>query len=612
MMRLFASAVEEFVPPLATGRTPETSEARLIVEAESKLPEASFLTMPTVLNFVIAIFPVPVKLSPKVPRPIVVAPSRGPPSVIASPVRVRPLENVSGDSKPVALIVMLPGPGVIAIFVPAVRVAAVGAAPSEPISSWPFANAADSAIAPPEETMMRLFASAVEEFVPPLATGRTPETSEARLIVEAESKLPEASFLTMPAVLNFVIAIFPVPVKLSPKVPRPIVVAPSSGPPNAIAFPVRVRPLENVSGDSKPVALIVMLPGPGAIEIFVPAKREAATGAAPSEPISSWPFASADASTIAPPEETIRRLFASAVEEFVPPLATGRTPETSEARLIVEDESKLPEASFLTMPAVLNFEIAIFPVPVKLSPKVPRPIVVAPSSGPPSAIALPVRVNPLENVSGDSKPIALIVMLPGPGVIEIFVPAVSPAATGAAPMEPISSWPFASADDSTIAPPEETMMRLFASAVEEFVPPLATGRTPETSAVAKSTAFVAEPLPLKTDDSTMPDPESRIDAPVPTVIVAAVLAPVVIEEKGIPDCEERIGTQTGAAEVPALYSKRLFVVLKIRSPLAGLGIPARSPSVIRGARKPMLLAESSRIADWSGVAMPTPMFCTCE
>jgi hypothetical protein len=76
--------------------------------------------------------------------------------------------------------------------------------------------------------------------------------------------------------------------------------------------------------------------------------------------------------------------------------------------------------------------------------------------------------------------IAAIVMEPAPLVTVIPVPGVIAVATGAAPVDPTKIWPLVNAAASTIAPPDETIIRLLFRAVEELVPPFAMGRIPET------------------------------------------------------------------------------------------------------------------------------------
>jgi hypothetical protein len=64
-------------------------------------------------------------------------------------------------------------------------------------------------------------------------------------------------------------------------------------------------------------------------------------------------------------------------------------------------------------------------------------------------------------------------------------------------------------------------------AVVPPVPPFATGKTPETSAVARSTASLVEPVDLNVVASMEP-PAARIEAPLPTDIAALTFVPVVI------------------------------------------------------------------------------------
>src|SRR5262245_26875102 len=73
---------------------------------------------------------------------------------------------------PVAVeaIVIVPAPGVMVTPVPAVRLAATGAAPVEPIRSGPLVSAAASLMAPLWLVMIRLLLRAVVLLVPPRAT----------------------------------------------------------------------------------------------------------------------------------------------------------------------------------------------------------------------------------------------------------------------------------------------------------------------------------------------------------------------------------------------------------------------------------------------------------
>lgn len=47
-------------------------------------------------------------------------------------------------------------------------------------------------------------------------------------------------------------------------------------------------------------------------------------------------------------------------------------------------------------------------------------------------------------------PVALMVIVPGPFVIDIFVPAVSPEPTGGAPVEPINTCPLARGTETSV------------------------------------------------------------------------------------------------------------------------------------------------------------------
>jgi hypothetical protein len=75
-----------------------------------------------------------------------------------------------------------------------------------------------------------------------------------------------------------------------------------------------------------PVLETVIAPTPTLMEIPSPLVRVAGTGDKPVDPINSWPFVSAGASTIAPLVEIMMRLLTSAVPLLVPPRAMGSTP----------------------------------------------------------------------------------------------------------------------------------------------------------------------------------------------------------------------------------------------------------------------------------------------
>jgi len=73
------------------------------------------------------------------------------------------------------------------------------------------------------------------------------------------------------------------------------------------------------------------------------------------------------------------------------------------------------------------------------------------------------------------------VIVPAPFVTDIWLAVpVSVVATGAAAVLPTNSCPFVRAAASTMAPVDDTIMRLFDKVAEEFVPPLAVGNVPVT------------------------------------------------------------------------------------------------------------------------------------
>ncbi len=138
------------------------------------------------------------------------------------------------------------------------------------------------------------------------------------------------------------------------------------------------------------------------------------------------------------------------------------------------------------------------------------------------------------------------------------------------------------------------------------VPPLATGKTPATSDVFKSTASVVEPVPINLFDSTVPPPKAIV-APDPTVIVAVVFVPDEIRLKGTVAIDETMPTHC----VPLKYSNLCVSRLYITKPVAGLEIAFLWVVVNRGTRKPCEVEYNSKIAELSGVVVPIPTFC-CE
>lgn len=113
----------------------------------------------------------------------------------------------------------------------------------------------------------------------------------------------------------------PVPPFATARVP-PSVIVPDAviGPPVAVK-PV-VPPLTSTLVTVPPVApgaAMVKEPAPGVSVMPVPAVSDAATGAPPVLPSSTWPSVSAAASTIAPALLTMMRSLFNAAALFVPP-----------------------------------------------------------------------------------------------------------------------------------------------------------------------------------------------------------------------------------------------------------------------------------------------------
>ena len=111
-----------------------------------------------------------------------------------------------------------------------------------------------------------------------------------------------------------------------------------------------------------------------------------------------------------------------------------------------------------------------------------------------------------------AKPVAAMVIEPAPSVMEILAPSVKVVATGAAPVEPIKSWPEVKvvAVIGEVPPP---MIMPLAAKVVAPVPPLTTDRVEE-----EVKGDVPPPI--------MMSPLERVEAPVPPTLTARVVVAV--------------------------------------------------------------------------------------
>src|SRR3989344_522535 len=141
---------------------------------------------------------------------------------------------------------------------------------------------------------------------------------------------------------------------------------------------------------AKPVAAMVIEPAPSVMEILAPSVKVVATGAAPAEPIKSWPEVKVVAVIGEVPPPMIMPLAAKEVAP-VPPLTTERVEEE------VTGEVPLP---IRMSPAVSEVE----PVPPTLTAKVEVPVTAEPA--PP-----PTKICPAETVSKVRESVILTVPL---------------------------------------------------------------------------------------------------------------------------------------------------------------------------------------------------------
>ena len=162
----------------------------------------------------------------------------------------------------------------------------------------------------------------------------------------------------------------------------------------------------------------------------------------------------------------------------------------------------------------------------------------------PARVTAPVvaeeGVKPVLPVLKDVTPALAMVIDPAPGVIDIPVPAVREAMTGAAPVEPIRICPFEREELSTIDPPDETIIRLLLRVVEEFVPPFAMGSVPLTPVVREMEGISAATSDLKVGAKALPDagPANTVFA----LSVAKPIAKVPLDVIGEPDTVRKPGT----------------------------------------------------------------------
>jgi hypothetical protein len=128
----------------------------------------------------------------------------------------------------------------------------------------------------------------------------------------------------------------------------------------------------------------------------------------------------------------------------------------------------------------------------------------------------------------DVTPVFAMLMEPAPFVMEMAVPAVRLATTGASPVEPIRSCPFVNAADSTMDPDCETMILSFERAMNDPVPPNVTGRVPDVIFEASS-----EGMSAATSDLNVGAASAPAEGPLNTVFAAwftseSVSVPVVV------------------------------------------------------------------------------------
>lgn len=269
----------------------------------------------------------------------------------------------------------------------------------------------------------------------------------------------------------------------------------------------------------------------------------------------------ADCSTIAPPLDIIMRLLLSAVLLLVPPLATGNTPvtplvNTNPVQLVSTPADGVPILGVVNTGDVLNtrFVLVVPVVPVAADKYSTWVVVVLDATG-----------NPLPSLT---RVLAAVI-----------------------------------ADCSTIAPPLLIIMRLLFKAVELFVPPLATGRTPVTPLVSTNPVQLvntpAEGVPMFGVVSTGDVLNTTLVLAVPVVPVAdakycTCVVDVVAADK-LPDPSEMM---TLSAVNPPTDEPAWFDLLKMIQSVSDSEYIRPTPSLLLDKTKvaaPPIVSEPSGV-----------------
>jgi hypothetical protein len=258
----------------------------------------------------------------------------------------------------------------------------------------------------------------------------------------------------------------------------------------------------------------------------------------------------------------------------VPPFATGSIPLTSELARLIALELSTPVDEECTIPVdkgerVVVPELTVSPPAVMFTPPavtVAPPLVTVspvPAVSVPVALAFPGNTgfvvidivgfpavpSPLAILIWSAVPVnvrAVKALVPLPTRMPVSVVApVPPWETERVPLEisdavnalkegapvplELNTWPEVPIAEIPYAVPVPYTTPPAVGVAVEFVPPLAIGTVPDTSAVAKSMALVVEPLPIYWFAVNVPVPVAASVAPLPTIIDALVFVPLVIE-----------------------------------------------------------------------------------